>query len=420
MKQDQTNIQELWELFISDKASIQQVNTLFECIKNAANDDENIAFFREAINKVPPSFYKTDDEVVHSILGSIIASDKDLKASLDTNTGVAPVRSIRTLRNKWGWAAAVSIVLLLGVGSYFRLTKKEKRPTIVVNTGTNIAAPASNRAMVTLSDGTKLFLDSVGNGQLAQQGTIKLVKLANGKIAYQSQGDGNASPAGRDQAVAYNTLSNPRGSTVINMRLSDGTQVWLNVGSSLTYPTVFTGKERRVTITGEAYFEVADNAAMPFRVQHGDVTISVLGTHFNVNTYEDETAQRITLLKGSVQINKKNVSKLLEPGQQASISHDETNDIKVSGEVNVDEVMAWREGRFQFGESMDIGTIMRQISRWYDAEIEYKGVVSQRFVGSISKDVNVSQVLQILEATGGVKFNIEGNKIVVIPGAEPE
>ena len=220
--------------------------------------------------------------------------------------------------------------------------------------------------------------------------------------------------------MAYNTLSNPRGSTVINMRLSDGTQVWLNVGSSLTYPTVFTGKERRVTITGEAYFEVADNAAMPFRVQHGDVTISVLGTHFNVNTYEDETAQRITLLKGSVQINKKNVSKLLEPGQQASISHDETNDIKVSGEVNVDEVMAWREGRFQFGESMDIGTIMRQISRWYDAEIEYKGVVSQRFVGSISKDVNVSQVLQILEATGGVKFNIEGNKIVVIPGAEPE
>jgi ferric-dicitrate binding protein FerR (iron transport regulator) len=217
------------------------------------------------------------------------------------------------------------------------------------------------------------------------------------------------------EAVGYNTFTIPRGSKPLSLTLSDGSRVWLNVGSSLTYPTAFTGKERRVTITGEAYFEVAHNAAMPFRVQHDDITISVLGTHFNVNTYEDETAERITLLEGSVLVSKKNASKLLEPGQQASISHDEVNNIKVAGGVDLDEVMAWRDGKFRFGESMDIGTIMRQISRWYDVDIEYKGSVKQRFWGSISKSVNVSQVLKILEATGGVKFTVEGNKIIVTP-----
>jgi len=192
--------------------------------------------------------------------------------------------------------------------------------------------------------------------------------------------------------------------------------VWINVGSSLTYPTAFTGKERKVKITGEAYFEVAHNAGVPFIVQHNGLTVSVLGTHFNVNTYEDEAAERVTLLEGSVRVNKNSLSQLLKPGQQARINNNGINDIKVLNDVNIDEVMAWKDGKFRFGENTDIGTIMRQISRWYNVDIEYKGSVNQRFWGSISKDVNVSQVLKILEATGGVKFKVEGNKIIVMPG----
>ena len=419
MQHNDTNIQELWELFISDKASLQQVNTLFEYINNATNDDENIAFFRQALNKIPRSFYKTDDEVVHSILDSIIGSDKDVKASIDNNTAVVPVRSI-CLPGKWGWAAA-SILLLLGIGSYFLFSKNKKQPIVAVSIPTDIAAPTSNRAMITLADGTKVFLDSVGNGQLAQQGAVKLIKLANGRIAYQPLGDGIASHDERDLSHIYNTLSNPRGSKIIDIALSDGSRVWLNAGSSLIYPTAFTGKERKVKITGEAYFEIAHNAAMPFKVQHNDVTVRVFGTHFNVNTYEDETAERITLLEGSVQVSKNSVSKLLEPGQQASIGHDESNDIKVLNEVNLSEVMAWKNGKFSYNNT-DLKTIMRQIMRWYNVDVEYKDNIPVRyFTADISRDRNLSTILKALELSN-IHFTLEANpssgyagKIIILP-----
>lgn len=327
-----------------------------------------------------------------------------MKASEDT----LPPAKVTRMR-KWRLVAAAAAVLIVLFTGYYFYFSSAKKPAVTALSPSHkdIAPPSGSKAVLTLSDGTSIEVDGTANGTIAMQGNVSIIKRSNGEIAYA----GNAA-----QGIGYNTFSVPRGSKPLSLILSDGSQVWLNVGSSLTYPTAFTGKERRVTITGEAYFEVAHNAAMPFRVQHDEVTVSVLGTHFNVNTYEDETAERVTLLEGSVRVSKKNVSKLLEPGQQASIHHDETNDIKVLNEVNLEEVMAWRDGKFRFGESMDIGTIMRQVSRWYNVEVAYKGVVNHRFVGSISKDVNVSQVLKILEATGGVKFNIEGNKIVVMPG----
>ncbi len=409
MKPDQTNIQELWDLFISDKASIQQVNTLFEYIKNASNDDENIAFFRQAVNKIPQSFYKTDDEVVHSILDSIIASDKELKDSLDKNTRVAPVRHISLLR-KWGWAAA-SIILLLGIGSYFLLAKKEKRPTIAVNTPTDIAAPTANRAMITLADGTKVFLDSVGKGQLAQQGTIKLIKLANGKIAYQSLGDGSSSSYGKGLAMAYNTLSNPRGSKVIDMQLSDGSHVWLNAGSSITYPVAFVGDDRSVELEGEGYFEVAKDAKRKFIVTANGVSTEVLGTHFNVNAFKDDGEDiKITLLEGSVKINNGNTTGLLKPGQQALVA----NEVKIVSDVDLHLVMAWKNGYFQFDKA-SLQNVMNQVSRWYDVDVVYEGYNQPReFAGEIQRDLSLSEVLKILEKNK-VHFRIEGKKLRVMP-----
>jgi ferric-dicitrate binding protein FerR (iron transport regulator) len=403
MKPDQTNIQELWDLFISDKASIQQVNTLFEYIKNAAHDDENIAFFREAINKIPSSFYKTDDEVVHSILDSIIASDKDLKDSLEKNTRVTPVRHISVLR-KWGWAAA-SILLLLGIGSYFLLTKKEKQPTIAVNIPTDIAAPTGNRAMITLADGTKVFLDSVGKGQLAQQGSIKLIKLANGKIAYQPLGDG------RNQSVAYNTLVNPRGSKVIDMQLSDGSHVWLNAGSAITYPVAFIGNDRSVELEGEGYFEVAKDAKRKFIVTANGVNTEVLGTHFNVNAFKDDGQDiKITLLEGSVKINNGNATGLLKPGQQALVA----NEVKIVSDVDLHLVIAWKNGYFQFDKA-SLQNVMKQVSRWYDVDVVYEGYNQPReFAGEIQRDLSLSEVLKILEKNK-VHFRIEGKELRVMP-----
>jgi ferric-dicitrate binding protein FerR (iron transport regulator) len=294
--------------------------------------------------------------------------------------------------------------LFTGAYLYFNPAKQSSIATIQPKQN-DIAPPSGNKAVLTLADGTKIELDSSGNGTIALQGNVRITKQSNGEISY-------AGSAANE--VSYNTLNVPRGSTPLGLTLSDGSQVWLNVGSSLTYPTAFTGKERKVKITGEAYFEVAHNASMPFIVQHDDVTVSVLGTHFNVNTYEDETAERITLLEGSVRVSKNKMSQILNPGQQASIANESA--IKVLDDVNMDEVMAWKNGKFRFGENTDIGTIMRQISRWYNVDIEYEGRVNQRFWGSISKDVNVSKVLKILEATGGVKFKVEGNKIIVMPG----
>ena len=415
MKQDQTNIQELWELFISDKASLQQVNTLFEYINNATNDDENIAFFRQALNKIPRSFYKTDDEVVHSILDSIIGSDKDVKASIDNNTAVVPVRSI-CLPGKWGWAAA-SILLLLGIGSYFLFSKNKKQPIVAVSIPTDIAAPTSNRAMITLADGTKVFLDSVGNGQLAQQGAVKLIKLANGRIAYQPLGDGIASHDERDLSHIYNTLSNPRGSKIIDIALSDGSRVWLNAGSSLIYPTAFTGKERKVKITGEAYFEVAKMKDMPFHVTINDMAeVKVLGTHFNINAYEGEPGIKTTLLEGSIQTSLLGAGKtpdyvVLKPGQQAEI----TNKIKLNESVNTDQVMAWKNGLFNF-ENASLEEVMQQLSRWYDIEVVYEQAIPQMiFGGEMSRNVSLAGLLSGLERAG-VRFRIEeGNRLIVMP-----
>jgi ferric-dicitrate binding protein FerR (iron transport regulator) len=194
--------------------------------------------------------------------------------------------------------------------------------------------------------------------------------------------------------------------------LSDGSKVWLNAASSLRFPASFAGKERKVELLGEAYFEVAKNAAMPFKVKVNGMEVEVLGTHFNINSYENESTVRTTLLEGSVKINNNNSSSLLKPGQQAQVN--KAGEIKIINNVDVEEAIAWKEGKFQFDRA-DIHDIMRQLARWYDVDVEYKGSVSSHFGGTISRDVNLSQVLNMLHLTGEVKFQIEDRKVIVMP-----
>lgn len=304
-----------------------------------------------------------------------------------------------------GIAVAASIIILIGIGIFTFLTGKKSAvvspsPPGVIH---DIQAPATNRASILLANGSIIYLDSAANGIITNQGNVQLVKKADGSIAY----DGAASK------IVYNTLTNPRGSKVIHITFSDGTRVWLNAGSSITYPMVFVGQERKVTVTGEAYFDVAHHATMPFRVCKGNLEVTVLGTQFNVNAYDDEDAVKVTLLKGSVKIIRHahhSQAVVIKPGQQAVVN----DTINVDDNIDLEEVMAWKNGIFQFGDKIDIQSLMRQVARWYDVEIEYQGNVNGMVGGSISRDVNISKVMEMLEKTGVVKFKIDGKKITVM------
>jgi len=307
-------------------------------------------------------------------------------------------------RRNQRWAAATVIFLLAGFSYFFLVHRSFKSTEVAEVLNNDVKAPQSNKAVITLANGQKVFLDSMGNGALAMQGNVKLVKLANGKIAYEHHSGEISS------RIEYNTLSNPRGSKVINMVLSDGSKVWLDVGSSLTYPVAFTGNERKVSVTGEAYFEVAHDASKPFFVNCGDMNIRVLGTHFNVNAFEDDGRDiKVTLLKGKVKVNNKSVKEVLKPGQQAVVN----NQIKILDEVDLDVVMGWKNGYFEFNNS-SLQNVLSQVSRWYNVAVVYQGNNKPRqFMGEIQRDLNLSEILKILEKNS-VKFQITGKKLIVL------
>ena len=311
------------------------------------------------------------------------------------------------------WAAAAVVMLSLGVAAYWLVNnnKTVSTPTAVVTTPVqDVPAPQNNRATITLSNGKTVYLDSASNGALATEANVQVVKLADGKIVYKGEASKNVS----------NILTNPKGSKVIDMTLSDGSRVWLNAGSSITYPVAFTGKERHVVVHGEVYFEVAHNKAMPFKVTHGAMSVEVLGTHFNVNAYGDEPAVRVTLLEGSVKVRQLTMindqlkianETLLKPGEQAALPADHSP-LTINHSPNLAEVMAWKNGLFSF-TGADLATVMRQLSRWYNVDVKYEGQIpARKFSGEITHDLTLSQLMNGLQSLG-IKFNIQGRTMIV-------
>lgn len=298
---------------------------------------------------------------------------------------------------------AAAILLLVGAGSYFWATHKNTPPPLADN---QVIAPGRDGAVLTLADGSKVVLDSMGNGLVANQQGVK-VSLQNGQLAY-----GPAVTATTE--VAYNTVSTPKGRQ-FRLVLPDGSKVWLNAASALRYPTTFAGNERRVKLEGEAYFEIANNAAMPFKVIAGDATeVEVLGTSFNVNAYKNEQVISTTLLEGAVRLNAYQQSQILKPGQQAAVNPS-TAQLEVRRHVDLDQVMAWKNGLFNF-EGATLPEVMRQLERWYDIEVTYtKDIPPTRFGGEINKQNTLQDVLQILEKSN-VHFRLEqGRKLIVMP-----
>ena len=329
----------------------------------------------------------------------------------------APVRTISQSRRRWYYAAAAMLLLFIAAGIYRLLEGNAANTTMVeqpvpVKVPVTDIAPGGDKAVLQLADGSSIILDSASNGLLTSQGNIKVEKQSNGLLVYKI----NGKQISETDEAFYNTITTPRGGQY-QVTLSDGTRVWLNAASSIRFPVLFTGTERKVMITGEAYFEVAKNATKPFKVKTVSSEIEVLGTHFNINAYEDEPAVKTTLLEGLVKVSVPDVAgkpstRFLKPGQQSGVS--KSGGISILNNADLEEAVAWKNGRFQF-RSADLKSVLRQISRWYDVDVEYKGNVNLHFTGQLVRDDYVSKVFEKLALTGVVHFKIEGRKIIVSP-----
>lgn len=344
------------------------------------------------------------ETTIQEHLKNIFSTDKELDYSSNQTSHQVlnkPVVHRVHFLHKWWWAAA-SVLLLLVTSAYIWITLNKKDQPIV-NSNNQLKeniAPGFNGAVLTLSDGRQVVLDSTTNGVIADQNGTQVI-LSNKQLIYNSR---------KANEVSYNTISTSRGRQY-QLLLPDGSKVWLNAESSITYPTAFIGKEREVKITGELYMEIAQNSKQPFTVNTGKTTVQVLGTSFNINAYSDEEAQKTTLVEGSVKIVTSGQQKILRPGQEATITDDK---IKIAT-ASIDKTIAWKNGMFNF-EDFSIEQAMRQLARWYNIEVSYEsGIPDIEFGGTIRRDLPLNGLLDFLSESG-LRFRWIGNrKLMILP-----
>jgi transmembrane sensor len=344
-----------------------------------------------------------EDAVLRELIFSRIQEQKT--SQIQEESPVIPLERRSTKRFYW-WAAAV--LLIAATSLIFFLPGLRRQQQLVVR---NDVAPGGNRAVLTLGNGQQIVLDDAANGTLSRQGNTAVVKSGTGQLVYTVQ-------QGNSREVVYNTITTPAGGQY-QVILPDGSRVWLNARSSLRYPTAFSGNDRRVELTGEGYFEVnslplanqdGHTKKMPFHVTAGTMEVAVLGTHFNVMAYPDENAIKTTLLEGAVQLHQATTTVAIKPGEEGNIDKGSQHFRVVPGDM--EGAIAWKNGLFHF-ENADIQTISRQIARWYDVDIVFEGQLpTRRFVGVMSRNVPLSSVIKILEATD-VHFKINGRKLII-------
>lgn len=346
------------------------------------------------------SHFSGDPDITDGLNEQEISSLKaNLREKIDIK--IAPdEKRVIPIHKRRSFQVAASILLFLMIG-LFAVNKFKKEPLKVKAENFDLA-PGGNKATLTFADGSKIDLTTAKNGTLKAQPGSHIIKQ-NEQLTYATAAEKKATE------VTYNTLTTPRGGQY-HVTLADGTKVWLNAASSLRFPTAFTGSERVVELTGEAYFEVVHDSKQPFKVKTANQIIQDIGTRFNVNCYTDEDAAATTLVEGSVKILAAKGETMIKPGQQYLLKTSGVAELK--GDVDIDEVTAWKNGMFQFNNA-DIKTIMRQVSRWYNVDVEYSGQVpASTYHGRISRNSNASAVLKILELSG-IDFTIERGKIIV-------
>lgn len=390
MNMDQKELKKLFKKYRTGRASEQEIEFL-RAYYNLFETEDNIT---DQLNRAEKDALK--EEIRANLLGAISLEKNKRKI------GVMP------------WAAVAGFLIFIGTALFFYKSKPVISSTEnAVSRQMENISPGGNKATLTLADGSTIVLEGLQNGTLAKEGSAEVKKTGEGQLVY----DPRTSSSERSKPVCH-TVSIPRGGEY-RLTLPDGSNVWLNSASSIKFPTAFTGNQRRVEITGEAYFEVAKqlipgvNKKMPFVVVTPYQTIEVLGTHFNVNTYDDEEVVKTTLFEGSVRVSPKSgISKVLTPGRQAQTTIGSADQAIKVVEADLDEVIAWKNGYFKFNRS-DIKSLMRQVSRWYNLEVEYTDKIpDDEFVGMIKRSDNVSSVLRVLQLSK-VKCRLEGRKIVI-------
>ncbi len=346
---------------------------------------------------------KLGDKEKGEIRDSIKSRLDDIVSLTETN------HNIRKKNHFWKLSIAAALILVSSIGFWLYQKEKESQYTLDISyTKNDYVAPGKDDAILTLADGSKMVLSNKDSGIILSELGVSIQKGADGEISYL---------VNKDAVSSTNRIETPRGGKY-RVTLSDGTKVWLNSESSIRFPTVFEKDKRIVEISGEAYFEVTKNATKPFYVFSEHQLIEVLGTSFNVNTYPDETLNKTTLLEGKIKLSKLNrdktintaEAKILLPGQQALLSPI-TNHIVIDN-IDVEDDVAWKNGYFKFNRD-DLQTIMRQVSRWYDVDVEYRGAVPRDlFNGEIKREDDIEQVLKILRLNN-IKVTLKGRKVVI-------
>ena len=315
--------------------------------------------------------------------------------------GVTPLETPGKSKLWKNWSIAAAAVFLIFGAVWFSF-----HTSVLPGAGPKVEdiGPGGNKATLILANGQRLDLSEAGNGAIASQSGIRILKTADGQIIYEA-----AEWSGETSSTQFNTIETPIGGQY-QVNLSDGTKVWLNAGSSLRYPLKFSKNERRVELTGEGYFEVAQNKSAPFRVSNPKQVVEVLGTHFNIMAYPDEKFLKTTLLEGAVRIRQSGTETLLEPGQQAQLFNGE---IKVSRDIDLEDVVAWKNGYFRFNESLE--SIMNKVSRWYGVQVIYQTSIDPNlsYSGKISRKKNISVILKSIAFDSDLHFRVEGNKVYV-------
>lgn len=388
MKDSEKRMQYLFHRYLDDQLSIEEFEEFCELAGNSPEElREALANLWEGTANASPLLTAAE---WNAVMPSLIANE-------------APGRK-RSSR-LFIWRAAAAAVVITGLGLLYlsvrknttneQLTSRQQIPEDI--------KPGSNKAILTLADGTTINLDSAGTGNIARQGNTQILKSDSNSLSYQAT-QGNT-------ATAYNTLTTPLGGQY-TLTLSDGSRVWLNAGSSIRFPATFNGQERGVELTGEAYFEVAKDAAHIFRVSVNGTQVEVLGTSFNIMAYNNEAAIKATLLEGSIRVEYNGTPLQLKPGQQAQVN--KQKGIKLIENTDIQEAIAWKNHLFWFNNT-DIPSVMREIARWYNIDIIITGDISWHFTGSIPREATISEVFGILQEAGKIHIVTRDRKIIVSP-----
>ncbi|HVK50016.1 MAG TPA: FecR domain-containing protein [Pseudobacter sp.] len=370
-------VQYLVQRFFDNACTPEEKEELAAWINMSGNDEPLKALLQDAWQQHTPDVQMPDD-----------MSQRLLTAMFREEVKPARIGYLR-------WAAAAAAVIIACVAGWWLLKPEAPAPQIVENT---TIEPGSSGAVLTLSDGRTVVLDSLNNGVIATQGNTS-VAISNGQLVYDVK---NAAGT-----IAYNTMTTPRGRQ-FQLVLPDGTNVWLNAASSITYPTEFSGTERKVSVTGEAYFEVAKHASLPFRVSiDKNNTVEVLGTHFNINAYKDDDRIRTTLLQGKVKVNQS----VLQPGEQAIA--DAALGMSIDHSADLNQVMAWKNGIFNFNKA-SLEMVMKQLERWYNIEVQYAGKPPvMKITGKMDRGLSLQDILVDFLSKWDVKYTMKGRTVTV-------